>query len=82
MPRNMTVSAAIRTNGARQPKWFASNSDSGTPAMVEIENALDTTLLARARREKGMLSAIMVCTSAPMMPPKTPASPRASMSVE
>ncbi|EKE17244.1 MAG: hypothetical protein ACD_10C00547G0002 [uncultured bacterium] len=46
--------------GARQPRWLASHSDKGTPAIVESEKALDTMPLARARRENGMASPIMV----------------------
>ena len=73
--------AATSTKGACQPRWLASHSDSGTPAMVEIEKALATTPVAWARREKGTASPIIVCTSAPSRPPKVPASPRATSSV-
>jgi len=61
---------------------LASQSESGTPAIVEMEKALATTPVAWARREKGMASPIIVCTSAPRMPPKVPARPRATSSVE
>ncbi len=78
---NSMTSTAMKMNGARHCRWLASHSDSGTPATVERENAVDTMPLARARRANGMMSPTMVCTSAPITPPNTPASPRATSSV-
>ena len=78
---NKKVSTAMKMNGARHCRWLASHSESGTPATVDNENAVDIVPLARARRAKGMTSPTMVCTSAPSTPPKAPASPRAMSSV-
>ncbi len=74
-------SAAIRKNGARQPNWVARNSDSGTPATVDTENAAMMVPLARPRRSNGIRSPTMVCTIEPSTPPKAPAMARAASSV-
>ena len=44
------LSSAMTRNGARQFNRLASHSENGTPATVEIENAVATNPLALARR--------------------------------
>ena len=53
MPRKTTLSAAMNTKGARQPRWLASHRESGTPAIVE---AVLNTPIPRGGAGQGVTS--------------------------
>ena len=73
------TSAAMPTNGACQLKCAAKNRPSGTPATVDTEKEVITTLMARPRRSKGITSATMVWDRADKTPPNKPAATRATI---